>query len=205
MRELVLQVISDYGYFGILLLIAFETVFPPLPSELILGFGGFMTAVTSMNIFGVVSAATVGSLLGATVLYLVARLLGRPGIEALASRSRGFNGEHLERAARVFERYQSRAILFSHMIPLVRSFISLPAGLAKMPYPRFLLLTTLGAGLWNTVLTCVGAFLGGQWESILALFQTYSAVALTAFAGLCAAGLLLLLRRRSRFSLKKER
>jgi len=201
LRQWILQVVAAYGYLGIFLMIALENVFPPIPSEIILTFGGFMAAVTRMNTFGVVTAATAGAMVGAAVLYRIGRVLGRLRTEALVARwgrVLRIRQQDVDRALDWFSRYRGKTVFLCRMVPLLRSLISIPAGMAQMPVGRFLLLTALGSAIWNTLLVSAGVLLGERWEEILGFLHTYSAVTCAVLALCCIGGVLWLLLRRRR-------
>ncbi len=178
MQEWMLSFINQFGYLGIFLLIFIENVFPPIPSEAILLFGGALTVTAALNIPGTILAATAGSLLGAVVLYALGRIFQAERLKKLFSGKFGkithLRPEHVEKAERWFKKYQGKAVLICRCIPLVRSLISVPAGFAKMSLLRFLLLTMLGSAVWNTVLVCIGAGLGTAWEKAMPYFDNYT-------------------------------
>lgn len=177
MQNWILNIMEQYGYIGISLIIAIENLFPPIPSELILTFGGFLTTYTNMTILGVIIAATIGSVGGAIILYLFGRIfdiefLGR--IVDRWGRILRVKQEDLEKADRWFSRYGYWTVFFCRMVPLIRSLISIPAGMAKLNFGLFLLFTTVGTLIWNTVLVSLGALLGENWEKIVELMDVYS-------------------------------
>ena len=178
MQEWMLSFINQFGYLGIFLLIFIENVFPPIPSEAILLFGGALTVTAALNIPGTILAATAGSLLGAVVLYALGRIFQAERLKKLFSGKFGkithLRPENVEKAERWFKKYQGKAVLICRCIPLVRSLISVPAGFAKMSLLRFLLLTMLGSAVWNTVLVCIGAGLGTAWEKAMPYFDNYT-------------------------------
>ena len=185
MQEWVLNILNQYGYLGIALLIAIENIFPPIPSELILTFGGFMTTYTSMNIWMVVLFATIGSLVGAIVLYGVGRRLPVEKLEWIIGKwghVLGLKKGDVKQAENWFIRCSTSSIFFCRFIPLIRSLISIPAGMARMSWGKFVLYTTLGTVIWNVVLVCLGAFAGAGWERINQYMDVYSYVALVAMA-----------------------
>lgn len=185
MQEIVLEVISQYGYLGVFLLIAIENIFPPIPSEVILTFGGFMTTITSLNVWGVIIAATLGSVTGAVILYSLGRILNVDRLEALfagpAGRTLRLKTEDVRTAEKWFRKYGNKTVFFCRFIPIVRSLISVPAGMAKMNITVFLALTTVGTFIWNLVLVYLGRAAGQAWEKIAGYFDTYSTVALVIF------------------------
>ena len=177
MQAWILQVMGQYGALGIFFLIFIENVFPPIPSEVILAFGGFMTLQTTLSVQSVMLAATLGSVAGALVLYGAGRWVGQTRLTAFVRRYGKYLGlkeENVKKAMRCYQRYQKRTVFFCRMAPIVRSLISVPAGLSRMPMGPFLLLTTLGSALWNTVLVLAGRALGHAWSSIGAFMDTYA-------------------------------
>jgi len=182
MQALIISMMNKFGYLGILLLIAIENVFPPIPSEVILGFGGFMTTYTKLNIVGVIIFATLGSVIGAIILYLIGKILNR---ERLAKIVRGKIGkilflkeEDIEKAYGWFDKRGYKTVFFCRFVPIVRSLISIPAGMSEMKMPKFLAYTTIGSLIWNTVLVCIGATLGDNWEKLVLVMDEYSTIAL---------------------------
>lgn len=180
---------ESYGYFGILLLIAIENLFPPIPSEVILTFGGFMTTTSELTIFGVVLAATLGSVIGAILLYGIGRVLSAERLEAIVERYGAIlrlKPEDIRKADAWFDRYGPWAVFFGRLVPLVRSLISIPAGSSGMRFTPFLALTTAGSLIWNTALVSVGAAVGASWDSIVHYMDLYSNIvyALLALGGI---------------------
>ncbi len=191
MQGWVIHIMNQYGYVGIALLIAIENLFPPIPSELILTFGGFMTTYTSMNIWIVALSATIGSVVGAIILYGVGRVLPAEKMDRFLGgkwgRALGFKKGDVARANSWFSRRGTSTVFFCRFIPLVRSLISIPAGMARMRRGRFLLYTTLGSAIWNVVLVALGAFAGAGWERVSQSMNlyTYIALAVMAVGGVC--------------------
>nr|WP_276521703.1 DedA family protein [Geobacillus stearothermophilus] len=170
---------EQFGYIGIFLMIALENIFPPIPSEVILPFGGFMTTYTSLTVPGVIVAATAGSIVGAIVLYGIGRLLSVERLERIVDRWGGWlrvKPEDIAKANRTFHRYGVWAVFFGRMIPLVRSLISIPAGMAKMNIGLFVWLSVLGTLIWNTILISLGAALGQSWGKVSEVIGAYADV-----------------------------
>lgn len=171
MQNLVLEIMSQYGYMGIMLLIAIENIFPPIPSEVILTFGGFMTTYTSLHVIGVIISATFGSLIGAIFLYGVGSYLSPERLGKLLDGKVGkilnLRKEDMMNACEWFNEKGKSTVLFCRCIPIIRSLISIPAGMAEMKMSVFLLFTTIGSLMWNTALVCLGAALGASWEKII--------------------------------------
>lgn len=182
------DVIDSVGEVGVGLLIALENVFPPLPSELILPFAGFAAERGDLNIVLAWVAATMGALVGALVLYGLGAVVGYDRLHDLAGK-RWFlllGQKDLERGSSLFERYQAPIVLGGRCVPLVRSVVSIPAGIARMPLPRFCLYTALGAGLWNALFIYLGSVVGENYERIEGYVKpvSYAVVALLALAAL---------------------
>lgn len=178
MQELIINVMNEFGYLGVLLLIAIENIFPPIPSEVILPFSGFMTTRSNLTVFGVVVVATIGSIIGAIVLYYVGNLLNRDRLKKLVDGKVGkilhFKFEDIDKAYVWFETKGGIAVLLCRCVPIVRSLISIPAGMSGMNMGVFLILTLIGTLIWNTVLISLGAKAGASWENISAAISEYS-------------------------------
>ena len=181
MESLMLSVVENYGYIGIFMLIFIENVFPPIPSEAVLLFGGALTVSTALNAPGMIVAATIGSVSGAIVLYALGRIFKAERLRKLFEGKFGqilhLNPEHVDKSVVWFEKYESKAVLICRCVPIVRSLISIPAGFASMNIPKFLLLTTIGSAVWNTVLVYIGSMLGEAWEKAMPYFDKYSSIA----------------------------
>jgi len=171
------------AYWVILLLIAIENIFPPIPSEIILTFGGFLTTKPEMemNIWIVALFSTVGSVSGALVLYGLGRLLSKERLIWIIDKwgkILRLKRKDLDNAESWFNLRGSYTVFFCRFIPIIRSLISIPAGMAKMKMVKFLALTTVGTFIWNVVLINLGAAVGQNWEQIAGFFSTYSDVTL---------------------------
>ncbi|ALA70556.1 DedA family protein [Geobacillus sp. JS12] len=179
MQAWITNVMEQFGYIGIFLIIALENIFPPIPSEVILPFGGFMTTYTSLTVPGVIAAATAGSVAGALVLYGIGRLLSVERLERIVDRWGRWlrvKPEDIAKANRTFHRYGVWAVFLGRMIPLVRSLISIPAGMAKMNIGLFVWLSVLGTLIWNTALVSIGAALGQSWGKVSEVIGMYAEV-----------------------------
>lgn len=163
------RIMDALGYFGLAFLVALENVFPPIPSEIILPLAGFNSSQGSMNLFLAIFFATVGSVVGATILYYVGYIFGEVRVRYIIrrwGRWLGFQEADVDKADVWFDRHGGLAVMLCRVIPIVRSLISIPAGLRKMPIVTFLLYTTLGSLLWNTVLVTAGYVLGDNWKHV---------------------------------------
>lgn len=177
MQEWIIGLMEQFGYIGIFFLILLENIFPPVPSEIILTFGGFMTTYTHLTIIGVISVATAGSVAGASILYGIGKLLNVERLEKMVNRwghVLRLKVSDIHKADAWFDRYGYGAVFFGRMVPLIRSLISIPAGMSDMKFIPFLLYTTLGTLIWNVFLVSTGVILGKSWEKILTFMDVYS-------------------------------
>ena len=159
------KVLRDLGYAGLALLMLAETVFPPIPSEAVLPLAGYLVERGEFSYVLVLLTSTAGSVLGAMVLYEAARHGGRPFAERFL-RFAHLQPEKLDDAERWFARRGALIVLLGRCVPGMRSLVSLPAGLLRMPRLQYLGLTLLGSAIWNAVLVTVGYLLGSQWERV---------------------------------------
>lgn len=177
MNQWITEIMEQFGYLGIYFMMALENIFPPIPSEVVLPFGGFMTTETHLSIGGVIFYSTAGSLTGALILYGIGTLLEREKLYELVDRfgkSVRITKRDIQKADVWFEKYGYWTVFLCRMVPLIRSLISLPAGMARMPLIPFLLFTMAGTLLWNTFLVRLGAVLGASWMDILHFVKLYS-------------------------------
>ena len=178
MQEIILSVMGKYGYVGVFLLIMIENVFPPIPSEVILLFGGFMTTYAKLSIFGMIVASTLGSLFGAIILYYIGKIFNKDKLKKIISGRLGkvlrLKVSDIDNADNWFDNKGNKTVFFCRFIPLVRSLISIPAGMSEMPVFKFLLYTLFGSLIWNTVLIIVGSVVGENWTKIVGILDTYS-------------------------------
>jgi membrane protein DedA with SNARE-associated domain len=173
------DLIEQFGYWGVFFLIALENIFPPIPSEVILTFGGYMTYQTNLTVPGVIVASTLGSVFGAIILYRLGSILDVSKLEVIIERYGRIlrlTKNDLYRADGWFEKYGIWTVFFCRFIPLIRSLISIPAGMARMNFWLFLFFTTVGTLIWNTVLINLGARLGENWEVVVTQMNHFSNV-----------------------------
>ena len=182
MEQIIINIMEQVGYLGVFLLIAIENIFPPIPSEVILVFGGFMTTYTTLNIPIMILAATLGSLLGAIVLYYIGKIFNKERLKKIISGKIGkvlrLKASDIEKADKWFDTKGNKTVFFCRFIPIVRSLISIPAGMSEMPMQKFLLYTITGSLIWNTVLIVVGSIVGDKWETIVGYLDNFSNVIL---------------------------
>ena len=185
MEAIIISMVNKFGYLGIILLIAIENIFPPIPSEVILTFGGFATTISNITVIGTIIASTVGSVLGAIALYWIGRFLNEERIDKLAEskvgKVLGLQKQDIHKAFSWFDSKGKFAVFFGRFIPIVRSLVSIPAGMAKMAMIPFLLLTTVGSLIWNTVLIALGRIAGASWSKIAVYVGGYSDIVLIGF------------------------
>ena len=169
------------GYIGVAVAMAIESAMVPLPSELILPYAGFLVSdptqterltAAPWNFWVVVVAATVGNTVGSLIGYAIGAWGGRPFLERYG-RYLLIRPHELELAEHFFERYGSATAFFSRLLPIVRTFISFPAGVARMPLPRFIAYSTAGAFFWSAALVYAGVLLGARWQDIRHALQPF--------------------------------
>ncbi|MCX7623621.1 MAG: DedA family protein [Thermomicrobium sp.] len=195
MEELVRETLVTLGYLGLFLLLVAETVFPPIPSEVILPLAGFLVSRGHLNPLGAIAVATAGSYTGALVLYLA----GRYGGNSLLSRygrALRLRPETLANANRWFGRWGPLFVLWGRLVPVARSIVSVPAGTFRMPFWQFTLLTLVGSGVWNTALIGSGWLLGEHWERVTGWVERYTTIVLVLAALAAVVALSSLIARR---------
>jgi membrane protein DedA with SNARE-associated domain len=183
--DLIRQIIETLGYPGIVLVMAAENIFPPIPSELVMPLAGFMAYEGKFNIIGVIIAGMIGSVIGALALYWLGAWANEAVIRRFIRRwgRYAFISEHdLDVTLGYFSRHGEAVIFFGRLIPLVRSLISIPAGMERMPLPKFLLFTVLGTTIWSAVLSYAGWALRSQWELVLGYVKQYEYLVLAVIA-----------------------
>jgi membrane protein DedA with SNARE-associated domain len=161
--EFATNVVADLGLAGIFVLMTLESACIPIPSEATMLFAGFNVANGEYSLFAAVAVGSVANLVGSWIAYAIG-YYGRIDILEKHGRKLHIKKSHLEWADRWFERHGDATVFFSRMLPIVRTFISLPAGVAKMPFWRFSVLTLLGCIPWVLMLTLIGKAAGDNWE-----------------------------------------
>jgi membrane protein DedA with SNARE-associated domain len=187
------DVINQFGYFGVALLVIIENVFPPIPSEIVLPFAGFVAqqgsgaAQSDTSVIGMMIAATVGSVVGALILYFVSAAIGPERLRAFVEKFGkwfGVKPADLVRAEAWFDRRSSLAVLVGRCVPLIRSIVSIPAGFRRMKLSSFVVLTAIGSAVWNIALIGAGAVLKDQWDRVgdyVGVFQWVVVLAIVVF------------------------
>jgi membrane protein DedA with SNARE-associated domain len=189
-------VIDSLGAVGVALLVALESIVPPIPSELVLAMAGYLAATGRFNVVLIVLAATAGSLLGALVLYWLGAALGEERLKRWLDHIPLVDRDDLEKADRWFERHGRWAVLIGRMVPVVRSLVSVPAGANRMPLGEFVLLTTIGSGAWNTLIVGLGYALGNRWQQVERYSDWFNYAIFAIFALMIVSWVLKKVRRR---------
>jgi membrane protein DedA with SNARE-associated domain len=169
--EFITQLISSWGYVGIFITMTLESTLVPIPSEAVIPFAGFLAYMGEMNIWLIVLVSTFANLVGSIIAYGIGKYLGRGFIERYGKYVL-LNMGHLQLVERWFDKYGSLTVLFSRMLPVVRTVNALPAGIGKMNFPKFCLYTFVGSIPWNLALVFVGYLLKQNWN-ILEKYSLY--------------------------------
>lgn len=178
----VADVIAWIGEVGVGALVFLETVFPPLPSEAVLGLAGWQAQMGRMNLVLAMIAATIGAVLGGLVFYAFGAWFGEERAKTLLARVPLIDRDDLDAASDFFRRYGQRIVFFGRFVPIVRSLVSIPAGAQRMPLGTFIVLTALGAGSWNAILIGAGYLLGTQYELLEGYLKYLDYVVIAAIA-----------------------
>jgi len=171
----IVNTISSWGYFGVGLMMAIESACVPLPSEIIMPFAGFLVAQGKFTLFGVTLAGALGCVAGSVLAYAVGIWGGRAFIEKYGKYIL-ISHHDLNIADNFFNKYGSAAIFFSRLLPVVRTYISLPAGIAKMNFTKFVVYSFLGSLPWCLALAYLGKILGEHWHALGAYFHKFDFV-----------------------------
>lgn len=180
MQQFILHIIEQFGYFGVFFLILIENVFPPIPSEVILLISGFFSSYTSLSVFYMILASTLGSFLGAIILYYIGKIFNKERLKEIVNGRLGkilfLKENDIDKADEWFDNKGNKSVFFCRFVPIVRSLISIPAGMSEMPMGKFIIYTICGSMIWNTVLICLGYRLGSNWEYVLTILDKYQMV-----------------------------
>lgn len=197
MKELIILIMNEFGYIGIMLLIAIENIFPPIPSEVILTFGGFMTTYSDINVIGVIISSTIGSLIGAIILYKIGKILTYERIDKFinskVNRLLRFKKKDIEKSEEWFNNAGKCTVFFCRFIPIVRSLISIPAGMAKMKFSTFIIFSFFGSLIWNIILVLLGKLAGDSWVNLLSHINNYSNIVMYIF--ICVVAIFILYKK----------
>ncbi|WP_242025384.1 DedA family protein [Phormidium tenue] len=171
MQEWITNTMNSLGYLGIGLLMFLENLFPPIPSELIMPLAGYTATFpnTQIQVIPAIAAGVIGTILGAIPWYYAGLILGQQRLQVLAGRYGkwiGISGEDIEKSVNWFQKHGTKAVLFGRLVPGIRTLISIPAGISKMPVVPFFLYSTIGTIVWVTLLTYAGYFLGKNYKLV---------------------------------------
>jgi len=175
LSRFVINTISTFGYTGILLTMAIESACIPLPSEIIMPFSGYLVTTGQFTMLGVTLAGAIGNVIGSIAAYYAGVWGGRPFVERYGPYFL-ISHRDLDIADRWFAKYGEAAVFFSRMLPVIRTFISLPAGIAKMNFPRFVVLTFVGSLPWCYMLAYIGVKMGERWDRLREYFHEFDLV-----------------------------
>lgn len=182
MQDFIFMVLNKYSYFGIFFLIFIENVFPPIPSEVILLLSGFMTSYTSLNVILMIVFSSLGSLLGAILLYYIGKILNKDRLKKIVRGKIGkvlfLKEKDIDKADAWFDNKGNKSVFFCRFVPIVRSLISIPAGMSEMPMVKFIVYTFCGSLIWNTVLIRLGHTLSDNWSIMLDILDKYKIIAI---------------------------
>ncbi|MEY3302217.1 MAG: DedA family protein [Pseudanabaena sp.] len=171
MQEWITNTMNSLGYLGIGLLMFLENLLPPIPSELIMPLAGYTATFpnTQIQVIPAIAAGVIGTILGAIPWYYAGLILGQQRLQVLAGRYGkwiGISGEDIEKSVNWFQKHGTKAVLFGRLVPGIRTLISIPAGISKMPVVPFFLYSTIGTIVWVTLLTYAGYFLGKNYKLV---------------------------------------
>lgn len=175
LTDFIVQTISNSGYIGVFFLMVAESALIPIPSEIIMPFSGYLVSTGKFEIIPVIIAGSVGNLVGSLIAYLVGAYLGR-GFVMRYGKYVLLKKSHLELAESYFKKYGDKATFISRLLPAVRTYVSLPAGVAKMDLKKFSTFTLIGSIIWNTALTYVGIALSEEWHNIRKYSEYFDAI-----------------------------
>lgn len=190
MTQWIVSIMEQLGYLGIALLMFLDNVFPPIPSEIIMPSAGYSATQGELTLIGVIIAGSIGSLLAAALLYWIGRKIPNEHILQFTERYGKYlfiKPADVEKSLNWFEQYGHRIVFFGRMVPAARSLISIPAGMSKMPFWKFMLYSTAGTLIWTTFLACVGFYFGENQALMQQIFSRVGyiilAIVLIFFAG----------------------
>lgn len=179
--EWVLGIMAKFGYFGIVFAMFAENVFPPIPSEVIMPAAGFAASKGDLNLLLVILAGTLGAVLGALPLYYLGSVFDEERLVTFTKKYGKYvfiKPDEVKSANKWFDKHGKKAVFFGRMVPGIRSLISIPAGMNKMPMASFLLLTAVGSSVWAAILAVAGYYLGENYEIVQSTLAPYSKVIL---------------------------
>lgn len=180
--NLIVSLISSLGYSGIFIAMALESACIPFPSEIIMPFSGFVVSEGKLGLLEITLTGALGNLFGSIVAYQVGLRGGRPFLEKYGKYAL-LNHKHLDLADDWFRKYGDRAVLISRVLPVIRTYISLPAGIAGMDFKKFAFYTFAGSLPWCLALGYTGVLLGPKWDSLKGWFHVFDAIIIISIIG----------------------
>ncbi|KRF33354.1 DedA family protein [Yonghaparkia sp. Soil809] len=193
-----IAIMESLGVVGAGLLVAIESLFPPIPSEIILPLAGFTASRGSFSLVGAIIATTAGSLIGALGLYYLGRFVGVARLRRWADKVPLMSADDVDKSMIWFGKHDKVAVLTGRFVPIVRSLVSIPAGVERMHLGLFLLLTLIGSGIWNSLFIILGFVLGENWTVVEAFMAQYSRLILVIAVLALAVVIVLRIRRQRR-------
>lgn len=182
MQDFIFMILDKYSYLGIFFLIFVENIFPPIPSEVILLLSGFITSYTTLNVILMIIFSSLGSLLGAILLYYIGKILNKDRLKKIVRGKIGkvlfLKEKDIDKTDIWFNTKGNKSVFFCRFIPIVRSLISIPAGMSEMTMVKFIVYTFCGSLIWNTVLICLGHTLSDNWSIMLDILDKYKIIAI---------------------------
>jgi len=185
LTEFIINLVSSLGYLGLYLAMLIEATSLPIPSEIIMGVAGFLVYKGEMNLFLAAFFAALGNITGSTLIYFIGAKGGRPIIKKYG-KYLDFTEEKFDKVDAWFNGYGNKIIFFSQLLPIVRTFISLPAGILKVNFPRFMAYTFVGSFIWCLGLTWVSSLLGAEWEKLSDYLKQFEVVVIIGILALIA-------------------
>lgn len=189
MKDWIIAVMEQLGYVGIALLMFLDNIFPPIPSEIIMPSAGYTASQGQLILSGVIIAGSLGSIIAAAVLYWIGRKISHDKLFKFVDQYGKYlfiKSTDVKKSLDWFEKYGHRIVFFGRMVPAVRSLISIPAGMSRMPFWKFMLYSTMGTIIWTTFLAYVGYYFGNNTEMMQTIFSQVSYVIIAITLGLIA-------------------
>ncbi len=197
--QFILQIIAQIGYPGIIALMTLESMGIPIPSEVVMPAGGWLASEGILNLILVTISGTVGCVIGSAIAYGIGFIGGRAAVKRYGKYV-FLNEGHLDSAERWFNKYGSVVIFITRLLPIIRTYISFPAGMARMRFWPFIILSAIGSAIWCFILAYIGFVLGPNWNSFTGAYNLLTIIVLVALGLILLA---LFLRRRKRIAGKK--
>jgi membrane protein DedA with SNARE-associated domain len=177
----IIQLISTFGYAGIFIAMAIESASVPLPSEIIMGISGYLVYTGEMNLLVAGLAGALGNVVGSTIMYMLGSKGGRPIIQKYGKYLH-FTEEKFHKVDKWFKRWGDIVIFISQLLPIVRTFVSLPAGILKINFPKFIFYTFTGAFIWCITLAYVSSLFGEHWKKLTDYMKQFEVLLIAGFA-----------------------